>query len=120
MFWKGFGKMKQKMKAITAGLLMAALSVILCDLTPAENTAITFVLDWTPNTNHTGIYTAIEKGYFDEAGLDVTVVQPPDDGAEVLVASGQAQFGEYDRRYPIPGGGFGEPHKLLRVCRRVP
>lgn len=85
--------MKQKMKAITAGLLMAALSVILCDLTPAENTAITFVLDWTPNTNHTGIYTAIEKGYFDEAGLDVTVVQPPDDGAEVLVASGQAQFG---------------------------
>lgn len=54
---------------------------------------ITFVLDWTPNTNHTGLYVALEKGYFEEAGLAVEVVQPPEDGAEVLVASGKAQFG---------------------------
>lgn len=54
---------------------------------------ITFVLDWTPNTNHTGIYAAKEKGYFKEAGLDVEIVQPPEDGAEVLVGSGKAQFG---------------------------
>lgn len=54
---------------------------------------ITFVLDWTPNTNHTGLYVAMEKGYFEEEGLDVEVVQPPEDGAEVLVASGKAQFG---------------------------
>lgn len=54
---------------------------------------ITFVLDWTPNTNHTGLYVALEKGYFEEVGLDVEIVQPPEDGAEVLVASGKAQFG---------------------------
>ena len=54
---------------------------------------ITFVLDWTPNTNHTGLYVALEKGYFEEAGLDVEIVQPPEDGAVVLVASGKAQFG---------------------------
>ena len=54
---------------------------------------VTFVLDWTPNTNHTGLYVAIEKGYFEEAGIDVEVVQPPEDGAAVLVASGKAQFG---------------------------
>lgn len=54
---------------------------------------ITFVLDWTPNTNHTGIYVAQEKGYFEDAGLEVEIVQPPEDGAEVLVASGKAQFG---------------------------
>ncbi len=54
---------------------------------------VTFVLDWTPNTNHTGLYVAIEKGYFKEAGLSVEVVQPPEDGAEVMVASGQAEFG---------------------------
>ena len=54
---------------------------------------ITVVLDWTPNTNHTGIYVAQEKGYFEEAGLTVEVIQPPEDGAEVLVASGKAQFG---------------------------
>ena len=54
---------------------------------------ITFVLDWTPNTNHTGLYVALAKGYFADAGLDVEVVQPPEDGAEVLVGSGKAQFG---------------------------
>lgn len=54
---------------------------------------ITFVLDWTPNTNHTGLYVAQEKGYFEEAGLEVEIVQPPEDGAGVLVASGKAQFG---------------------------
>ena len=54
---------------------------------------VTFVLDWTPNTNHTGLYVAQELGYFEEAGLDVEIVQPPEDGAVVLVASGKAQFG---------------------------
>ena len=56
-------------------------------------TKITFVLDWTPNTNHTGVYVAQELGYFEEEGLEVEVVQPPDDGAETMVGSGQAQFG---------------------------
>ena len=54
---------------------------------------ITFVLDWTPNTNHTGLYVALEKGWFEEAGLDVEIVQPPEGGAEMLVGSGKAQFG---------------------------
>lgn len=54
---------------------------------------ISFVLDWTPNTNHTGIYVALSKGYFAEEGLDVEIVQPPEDGAISAVASGQAQFG---------------------------
>lgn len=63
------------------------------DAPDAEPTKITFVLDWTPNTNHTGLYVAMEKGYFADAGLDVEVVQPPEDGAEVLVGSGRAQFG---------------------------
>ena len=54
---------------------------------------ITVVLDWTPNTNHTGLYIAQEKGYFEEAGLDVQIVQPPEDGAVLLTASGRAQFG---------------------------
>ena len=58
----------------------------------AEKTKVTFVLDWTPNTNHTGLYVAQEKGYFDEAGLEVEIVQPPEDGAEALVGTGKAQF----------------------------
>lgn len=58
-----------------------------------ETEKITFVLDWTPNTNHTGLYVAQEKGYFEAAGLEVEIVQPPEDGATLMVASGQAQFG---------------------------
>ncbi|MDO5713991.1 MAG: ABC transporter substrate-binding protein [Tissierellia bacterium] len=54
---------------------------------------ITFVLDWTPNTNHTGIYVAQEKGFYEEQGLKVNIVQPPEDGAESLVAGGKAEYG---------------------------
>lgn len=56
-------------------------------------TKITVVLDWTPNTNHTGLYVAQKNGYFAENGLEVTIEQPPEDGAEALVATGKAQFG---------------------------
>lgn len=59
----------------------------------ADKTKLTFVLDWTPNTNHTGLYIAQEKGYFEEAGIEVQIVQPPENGATALVASGKAEFG---------------------------
>ena len=60
---------------------------------PAEDlTKITFCLDWTPNTNHTGIYAAQALGYFEEEGLDVEIVQPPENGAVLMCAAGQAQF----------------------------
>lgn len=59
----------------------------------SQENKITIVLDWTPNTNHTGIFVAKTNGYFEEAGLNVEIVQPPEGGAETMVASGQAQFG---------------------------
>lgn len=54
---------------------------------------VTFALDWTPNTNHTGLYVARERGYYKDAGIDLEIVQGPEDGADALVASGDAQFG---------------------------
>lgn len=54
---------------------------------------VTIVLDWTPNTNHTGIYVAQEKGYFADQGLDVEIIMPGEVGANQLVASGKADFG---------------------------
>ena len=53
---------------------------------------ITFCLDWTPNTNHTGIYAAQAQGWYEEAGLEVEIVQPPENGAAHMCASGEAQF----------------------------
>ncbi len=58
-----------------------------------EKTALTFCLDYTPNTNHTGVYVAKNQGFFDEEGLDVTIVQPADGTAEGAIGTGQAQFG---------------------------
>lgn len=55
-------------------------------------TKITFCLDWTPNTNHTGIYVAQAQGWYEEAGLEVEIVQPPENGAAHMCASGEAQF----------------------------
>lgn len=90
----------RKLGALCLGLLMG-LSLVGCGLADkqpgsAENkkdlTKITFCLDWTPNTNHTGIYVAKALGYYEEAGLDVEIVQPPENGAATMCASGQAQF----------------------------
>lgn len=30
-------------------------------------TTVRFALDWTPNTNHTGLYVALNKGYFEDS-----------------------------------------------------
>lgn len=54
---------------------------------------IDFILDWVPNTNHTGLYVALEKGYFEEAGLDVTIRRPPEGSGTELVGTGGAEFG---------------------------
>lgn len=55
---------------------------------------VTMMLDWYPNTNHTGLYVAKHLGYYEEEGLDVEIVQPGEGStADQLVASGQAQFG---------------------------
>ena len=53
---------------------------------------VRIVLDWTPNTNHTGIYIALDKGWFAEEGLTVEILMPPEDGALLLLASGRAEF----------------------------
>ncbi len=53
---------------------------------------IIFSLDWTPNTNHTGLYVAQKFGYFSDAELSVEFVMPEHSVAK-LVASGRADFG---------------------------
>ncbi|MGZ7443171.1 ABC transporter substrate-binding protein [Paenibacillus sp. TH7-28] len=54
---------------------------------------VKLVLDWSPNTNHTGLYVAKELGYFKEEGLNVDIVLPGAGGAEAMVASGEVPFG---------------------------
>lgn len=54
---------------------------------------VTVMLDWYPNTNHTGLYVAAEKGFYEEQGLEVEIVQPGEGNTgEQLVAAGKAHF----------------------------
>lgn len=54
---------------------------------------VVVALDWTPNTNHTGLYVAKAKGLYANAGLDVSIVQPNQTTTTQLVGAGRAQFG---------------------------
>jgi len=78
-------------------IVLIVISLAGCTKTsPDEKTElkkITVTLDWTPNTNHTGLYVAKDKGFYKEAGLDVEIIQPANGTSEQLVGTGKAQFG---------------------------
>ena len=78
-------------------ILLIAIAIIATALTGCAkdetHTKVIVVLDWTPNTNHTGLYTALEKHFFIDEGLLVEIIQPSDGSAEQLVAANTAQFG---------------------------
>ncbi|MCH3971450.1 MAG: ABC transporter substrate-binding protein [Oscillospiraceae bacterium] len=106
--------MKKIGQSLTAGLLAAAMAVSMTACAGGASSAasgatgtasgassqasgklekVKFVLDYTPNTDHTGIYVAQALGYFKEQGLEVEIEQPPESGTAALVGSGNAQFG---------------------------
>ena len=61
--------------------------------TPAAR-EMNVVLDWYPNALHAFLYTAIERGYYAEEGLDVKIRFPANDNdAIALVAAGKAEIG---------------------------
>lgn len=78
-------------------IVLIAISFAGCTQAPQneqpELKKVTVTLDWTPNTNHTGLYVAKVKGYYEEAGLDVEIIQPASGTAEQLVGTGKAHFG---------------------------
>lgn len=39
-------------------------------------------LDWTPNTNHTGFYVAIDKKFYSDVGIELEIVPPSKDYTE--------------------------------------
>ena len=47
-------------------------------------------LDWTPNTNHIGIYIALAKGWYKEAGIDLQILPYGDTNPDAVVANGNA------------------------------
>lgn len=55
---------------------------------------VTLMLDWYPNAVHSFLYTALEKGYFKEQGLDVKIEMPADTNDPLkMVAANQVDIG---------------------------
>ncbi|HEY7938777.1 MAG TPA: ABC transporter substrate-binding protein [Acidimicrobiales bacterium] len=68
------------------------------------------MLDWTPNTNHSGMYLARAEGWYRAAGLDVHFIEPgSNDDVLQVVASGRAQFGISASEQLVPARAQGVP-----------
>lgn len=70
---------------------------------------VTLMLNWTPNAQHGGIYLAQKNGWYREAGLDVSIIEPAQAGAEQVVAQGNADFGISIQEAVVPAREQGIP-----------
>ena len=86
--------MDRNVKGKLGLVLLVALAVGLASCVPLEQKQkAVLMLDWVPNTNHTGIYVALDKGWYREQGLELEIIQPAESAVEQVVGAGQAQFG---------------------------
>jgi len=83
--------------ALVLGAILAALALAACGekkdtLTPAasQTQPLNLMLDWLPNADHVGLYTALANGDFTRAGLSVHVHVPTDPATPLqLLAAGK-------------------------------
>jgi ABC-type nitrate/sulfonate/bicarbonate transport system substrate-binding protein len=67
-------------------------------------------LDRTPNTNHTGIYVALAKGWYREQGIDLKVLPYSDNASpDVLVSNGKADVGISSTEGVVADTAVGQP-----------
>ena len=80
----------KKIACMMIALLMALASLGALAEAPTD---VTVILDYIPNTNHTGMYVALDRGYYAEAGLNVQIIEPTEGATNTLVAVGKGDFG---------------------------
>jgi putative hydroxymethylpyrimidine transport system substrate-binding protein len=83
--------------ALAVALLALALGLAACgeksEDVSGERQPLSLTLDFYPNPDHAGIYMAQKLGYFEDAGLDVSVHTPADPAAPIkLLAAGQTDL----------------------------
>ena len=102
---KGFSKIVAMVGAVALGLTLSACG----NTNSASNTdsknsgstpTVSFMLDWTPNTNHIGLYVAQKLGYYKDAGVNVKILPTAQAGAETSVENGVANVGFTTRPAP--------------------
>jgi len=76
------------------GIALLSLFLLCACTSKTEEDKVVLMLDYVPNTNHTGIYVAKELGYFEEEGINIEIIEPgSNQTAATMVASGNADFG---------------------------
>jgi ABC-type nitrate/sulfonate/bicarbonate transport system substrate-binding protein len=108
-------------KYLAAALMLLTLLLPSCKPTEQPTSAqapveITLILDWVPNTNHTGIFVAQEKGYFAEENLNVHIIQPGEVYAEQAIATGIADFGVSFQEQVTLSRASTEPAPLVSIA----
>lgn len=83
--------------AIALAILALTLALAACgeksENVSGERQSFSLTLDFYPNPDHAGIYMAQKLGYFEEAGLDVSIDAPSDPAAPVKqVAAGRTDL----------------------------
>jgi len=75
---------------VALALLLAGTGVRASDAAPANTTPLRLQLKWRHQFQFAGFYTALEKGYYRQAGLDVTItpLQPGTDPVDIVLARG--------------------------------
>ena len=91
------------------GLAIATCWMIWAGMAVSADETVKIALDWTPNTNHTGIVVAQQLGYFAEEGLSVEIVQPGPTMSIQLAASGQCEFAVSMQEYVTMARAQGVP-----------
>jgi len=92
-------------RLIFAAVLLVAVVGCWC----AGGDRVRVALDWTPNTNHTGLLVARDLGYYSEEGIDLRVIESGPTVSLQLVALGQAEFGISSQEYVTMARAQGIP-----------
>lgn len=73
----------------------------------------TVLLDWSPNTNHSGMYLAKARGWYRQAGLDVRFVEPGDSTSLQLLAAGKGDVAVSVQEEVVPARAQGLPVRSI-------
>ncbi|GMA14264.1 ABC transporter substrate-binding protein (plasmid) [Deinococcus metallilatus] len=70
---------------------------------------VTLALDWVPNVNHVGVYVALAKGWYEQAGVNLRVLPYGSTSPDILVAAGRADVGVSSAEGVTSAAASGQP-----------
>lgn len=77
---------------------------------PQKLTQMSLALDWTPNTNHTGIYVALKQGWYRQQGIDLKILPySANVSPDTLVSTGKADVGISSTESIVADKATGQP-----------